>query len=55
MTHFEIVIVHAGTPVRKGIIAADIVTAINKAVALVQGATVEEIDRAIRLGVVDAQ
>lgn len=42
-----------GAPVRKGVLAKDISEAISKAIAAVEGATISDVDRAFKLGVVD--
>ena len=51
--HFEIIVLKNGAAVRKGVVAADIVEAINKAIQAVDGATVADVDRAVQTGVVD--
>lgn len=55
MKHFEVVVMVGGVPTRKGVVAADIVAAVNKAVGLVQGASASDVERAIYLGTIDAQ
>jgi hypothetical protein len=54
LKHFEVVIMRNGAVNRKGVIAADIVAACEKALTLVPGATIDDVERATQLGVVDA-
>lgn len=54
MKHYEVIImVKNAQPIRKGVIAKDVIEAINKAIASVEDAGVADVERVMALGVVD--